>query len=79
MLLAQSPPDAVAGNAYVLGGEVSVIDTVTNQVAPKKIRAGSAPSAIAITPDGRTAYVANREDDRKGRRAGPRARSPGPR
>jgi YVTN family beta-propeller protein len=36
-----------------------VIDTATNEAAPLPIEVGTTPIAIAITPDGKTAYVVN--------------------
>ncbi len=46
--------------AYVVGslGAVTPINTVTNN-AGKAIKVGKDPVAVAITPDGKTAYVAN--------------------
>ncbi len=41
---------------------VSVIDSQTDQVIGSPISVGSRPRAIAITPDGGTAYVANFND-----------------
>jgi DNA-binding beta-propeller fold protein YncE len=51
--------------AYVagLGGTVTPISIRTNTPGPP-IRAGSSPDAIAITPDGKTAYVTNLNDAR---------------
>jgi YVTN family beta-propeller protein len=43
--------------------DVSVIDTATNTLAGPDIAVGNTPQAIAITPDGSTAYVANSSDD----------------
>jgi YVTN family beta-propeller protein len=51
-----------APKAYVLNYEtdsVAVIDTATNQFVGPEIPVGSSPYSIAITPDGKTAYVAN--------------------
>jgi YVTN family beta-propeller protein len=52
---------AAAQDAYVLGseGRVSVIDTQTNQLVGAPIPVESEPDGIAITPDGRFAYVTN--------------------
>ena len=36
-----------------------MIDTATNTAGPTRIPVGDVPVAIAITPDGKTAYVAN--------------------
>jgi YVTN family beta-propeller protein len=51
----------IPGPPSQLGTTVSVIDTVTNSVAAT-LPVGREPSSIAITPDGRTAYVANTFD-----------------
>jgi YVTN family beta-propeller protein len=40
-------------------GTVTPISTATNR-AGKPIKVGLSPGGIAITPDGKTAYVANR-------------------
>jgi hyaluronoglucosaminidase len=51
----------VTATAYVVNedsGTVTPIDTATRR-ALKAIRVGSYPDAIAITPDGKTAYAAN--------------------
>jgi len=42
-------------------GTVTPVDTATDTAGPA-IRVGAQPSAIAITPDGRTAYVVNTND-----------------
>ena len=42
---------------------VSVIDTATNTVEAAMIMVGNTPDAIAITPDGKHAYVANEADN----------------
>jgi len=50
-----------AETVYVLHQSARVvtpISTVTN-VAGKPVRVGSGPIAIAVTPDGKTVYVAN--------------------
>src|SRR5205823_10824544 len=47
--------------AYVvnfLAGTVTPVNTATN-TAGKAIKVGNGPSAIAITPDGKTAYIVN--------------------
>jgi YVTN family beta-propeller protein len=66
LLLALNATPAAARIAYVgnIGGGVSAIDTVTNRAIEvpdgnKLIQAGLAPRGIAITLDGRFAYVAN--------------------
>jgi len=49
-------------HVYVINGIVSVIDTATNQVDTTISVGGPAPAAltgIAITPDGKRAYVTN--------------------
>ena len=53
-------PSAGAPTAYVvnLADGVSVIDTGTNTVVTT-VTAGTGPQAVAITPDGRFAYVVN--------------------
>jgi YVTN family beta-propeller protein len=48
---------AVAGNAA--SDKVSVIDTARMQIVGNPIDAGNGPASIAITPDGRYAYVAD--------------------
>ena len=45
------------GAATQMRSVVSVIDTATNKPATKAIKVGRAPTAIAITPDGRRVYV----------------------
>jgi YVTN family beta-propeller protein len=42
----------------VIGNSVSAIDTATNSVVAT-IAVGANPSDIAISPDGKTAYVTN--------------------
>ncbi|RDI37929.1 beta-propeller fold lactonase family protein [Falsibacillus pallidus] len=44
------------------GNTVSVIDTETDRVVDT-IKVGSRPTGVAITPNGRRVYVANREDN----------------
>src|SRR5262245_19447358 len=54
--------NAEAETLYVAnGGERSVtaIDVVTNKPLVKRIRVGSAPTSIKISPDGSRAYVAS--------------------
>jgi YVTN family beta-propeller protein len=58
-----SPPPAATGasTVYVAGyrsDTVTPIDTATNTAGPA-IRVGPQPIAIAVTPNGRTAYVVN--------------------
>ncbi len=60
------PASALAQDAYVANfeegkasGSVSVINTETNKVVGSPISVGKEPEAIAITPNGKTAYVAN--------------------
>ena len=51
----------LAQNAYITNdgsGNVSVIDTATNTVTAT-ITVGTAPFAVAVSPDGGTIYVAN--------------------
>jgi|GEM_PF-1501638 len=54
---------ASAAQVAVVGSlqsdEVSLIDTGTNQVVGDPIEAGDGPASVAITPDGRYAYVAD--------------------
>jgi YVTN family beta-propeller protein len=57
-------PAAAAPFAYVANSDsntVSVIDTATNKVVgpPIKLGTGTGPVAVAVTPDGTHAYVAN--------------------
>ncbi len=66
LLVVLHATSASARIAYVgnFGGGVSAIDTVTNRAIEvpdgnKLIQAGLAPRGIAITPDGKFAYVAN--------------------
>lgn len=40
-------------------GTVNIIDTATNQVLSTVIIVGASPSSVAISPDGRRAYVTN--------------------
>jgi YVTN family beta-propeller protein len=52
-------PAAAAPFAYVTGdNSVSVIDTATNTVVAT-IPVGNDPFAVAVTPDGKHAYVTN--------------------
>jgi YVTN family beta-propeller protein len=56
------PVDGVAvtpdgKHAYVIGEDVSVIDTASNTVVGPRISVGIFPDGIAITPDGKHAYV----------------------
>ena len=56
-----SPAQAISSRAwtlYTVGSTVTPIDTATG-TAGTPITVGSAPYAIAITPDGATAYVTN--------------------
>jgi YVTN family beta-propeller protein len=48
---------AVVGNRE--SNSVSVVNTATNQVVGEPIAAGEGPASVAITPDGRYAYVAD--------------------
>jgi YVTN family beta-propeller protein len=62
----QSRPAAAPGGStvYVVSrtsGTVTPVDTATD-TAGQAIKVGAQPSAIAITPDGRTAYVVNTSD-----------------
>ena len=55
----------LAQNAYITNdgsGDVSVIDTATNTVTAT-ITVGTAPFAVAVSPDGGTVYVANIDSD----------------
>jgi len=55
-------PALAAPKAYVLNygtNAVGVIDTQTNQFVGPEIPVGSSPYSIAVTPDGKTAYVGN--------------------
>src|SRR6516164_9407280 len=62
-----APMPAVAQNAYItnqgifpnFSNNVTVIDTTTNKVVAT-VEVGLAPAGVAVTPDGRKAYVANR-------------------
>jgi len=64
LALALLAPQAFAARFAYTGnyddGTVSVIDTATNQVVGAPIPVGEGASSIAFTPDGKTAYVANR-------------------
>src|SRR5215471_17546506 len=59
---------ALAQNAYITNsgvlppGTVSVIDTTSNTVAAT-IPVGSAPTGVAVTPDGSRVYVTNFNDN----------------
>ena len=62
MLLAFAASAGAAQLAFVGNAEsdsVSVVDTATNQVVGSPIPVGRQPASIAVTPDGRFAYVAN--------------------
>lgn len=64
LLLALAAPAALGGQAFVanLGAHtVTPLDLVTNQ-AGAPIPVGGDPDSIAISPDGRTAYVSNEID-----------------
>jgi YVTN family beta-propeller protein len=55
-------PAAQAQNAYITNSgsnDVSVIDTATNTVVGSPIAVGSAPTGVAVTPDGHRVYVGN--------------------
>jgi YVTN family beta-propeller protein len=55
-------PAKAAPFAYVTNegdGTVSVIDTATNTVVGTPIPVGSAPTGVAVTPDGKHVYVTN--------------------
>jgi len=54
---ASAAPLAVVGNLE--SDDVSLIDTATNQLVGDQIEAGDGPASVAITPDGRYAYVAD--------------------
>jgi YVTN family beta-propeller protein len=59
-LLGLAASHALAHDAYVVNrgsNTVSVFDTRSNQVVGSPIPVGELPEAIAITPDGRRAYV----------------------
>jgi YVTN family beta-propeller protein len=58
---ASAAPLALTSNYEV--GSVSVINTETNEYVGEPIDIGGRPKSIAITPDGRFAYVANEELD----------------
>ena len=61
-LLGLLAPSALAQDAYVVNNatdNVSVINTQTNEVVGSPIGVGDNPNAIAIAPDGETAYVIN--------------------
>lgn len=62
LLAVIATPSAIANTVYVAnngGDNVRTIDTATNQLVGAPIPVGMGPSAVAITPDGRRAYVAN--------------------
>jgi serine/threonine-protein kinase len=44
-----------------MDGTVSVVDTSTNAVVAR-LRTGVSPTSVAVTPDGRKAYVTNYDD-----------------
>lgn len=55
-------PALASPRAYALNyttNSVAIIDTATNQFVGPEIPVGSGPYSIAITPDGKTAYVGN--------------------
>src|SRR5467141_2026087 len=55
-----------AQNAYITNNRdntVSVIATATNTVVGSPIPVGSAPSGVAVAPDGSKVYVANFNDN----------------
>jgi len=60
LIVAGVSSSAGAPTAYVtnLADGVSVIDTGTNTIVTS-VTAGTGPQAVAITPDGRFAYVVN--------------------
>jgi YVTN family beta-propeller protein len=63
LLFALGAPGASARNAYVTNagsGNVSVIDTATNQVVGEAIKVGAGAREIALAPDGSRAYVSGR-------------------
>ncbi len=56
------PPRAAARDLYVSDSEsasLSVLETATNQLFGEPIAVGGGPTGVAITPDGRFAYVAD--------------------
>src|SRR5690349_18914407 len=63
LALALSAAQALAApKAYTLNYEedsVAVIDTQTNQVVGEPIEVGVEPYVLAISPDGKTAYMTN--------------------
>lgn len=62
LALAFFAPQALARFAFTGnydGDSVSVIDTETNQVVGLPIAAGNGPYSTAVTPNGKTLYVAN--------------------
>ena len=67
LALLVTPVAAIAQNAYItnqgvypnFSNNVTVIDTATNKIVTT-IGVGLAPSGVAVTPDGKKAYVANR-------------------
>jgi YVTN family beta-propeller protein len=63
LLLAFAASGAVARNVYVANtglGTLSVIDSASNGVFSPSFPAGITPINVALTPDGKTAYVADR-------------------
>jgi YVTN family beta-propeller protein len=61
LLIATLAPGALARNAYVTENlnSVSVLETQTNQILGTPITVGNGPTAVAITPNGRFAYILN--------------------
>jgi YVTN family beta-propeller protein len=53
----------LAFTANFEGDSVSVINTATNALVGKPIPVGKGPYSIAVTPDGRRAYVVNATED----------------
>jgi len=63
-LAAASASAAQLGVVGEMGSDqVSLINTATNKVVAKEIPAGEEPSSVAITPDGKYAYVADFKGD----------------
>src|ERR1700733_2161566 len=42
---------------------VSFVNTATNQLVGSPVEAGNGPTSVAITPDGKYAYVTDSEDE----------------